>query len=185
MRVRFRVLLLAVTLLLLLFGVGCAKASTLKEDQPVVAGLGKYATASVETKFASPDIEKDAAGFDGRLTERVLEGLKTKQVFPQIEKASAGQADLAIKMTITAASKGSSLNQLAGTGNDATVDVTIEVFDAKSENKSVGKFQVHADSSRSSTMSVNGVDTQTGSNPLNRAVDSAAGEITDHLAKKK
>jgi len=163
----------------------CVKPSTLKEEQPMNVGLGKYNTASVESKFASPEIEKEAPGFDGRLTERVLEGLKAKSVFPQIEKAAAGQADLAIKMTITGANKGGTLNQLSGTGNDATVDISIEVIDAKDGNKSLGKFQVHSDSSRSSRMSVNGVDTQTGSNPLNRAVDSAATEITDHIALKK
>jgi hypothetical protein len=173
------------TLILLVIGLclmACAKAATLKEEQPVASGLGKYASVAVETKLQR-EAEKEANGYDGRLTEMVIEQLKGKNVFGKIEKASAGPGDLVIRMTITNASKGSSLNQLVGTGNDATVDVVVEVMDK--DSKALGKFSVHADSSRSSSTSVNGVDTQTGSNPLSRAVDSAAAEIGQYIAARK
>src|SRR5688500_14737251 len=55
----------------------CAKSSTLREEQPVNGGLGKYPSVAVETKLEG-DAEKEAAGFDGRLTERVVDQLKGK-----------------------------------------------------------------------------------------------------------
>src|SRR5262245_35646416 len=106
---------------------GCAKAATVKEEQPLTAGLGKYPSAAVETKLVG-EAEKEANGYDGRLTEMVIDQLKAKSVFGKIDKASAGPAELTIRMTITAANKGSSLNQLVGTGNDATVDVSVDVL---------------------------------------------------------
>lgn len=175
MRLARMVLLFTVAL-----GSAACAAAHVNEQEPVAAGLAKFPSASVETRFEG-EVGKDTPGIDARLTERVIQHLQEKKLFAKVDKAESGAGDLAVKMTIVKADKGSALNQLVGTESDATVDVMIEVVDAKGAKK-LGRFAVHADSSRrSGRLSVNGVDTATGSNALHRAVDSAATEIGDYL----
>lgn len=169
---KFRALALGLVL-----AAGCANSGTVTEKSPVTQDLGAYHTASIAITVA-PDIENPDV-FKSQLGTFLEESLMEKKLF---DKLTAADGDLQLKVTITKLDKPLSLGGIPGGETDAKS--TIELYDTKA-SKSVGNFDISANSAQSVRTSVNGVNTRTGEDPRKRALQASAAGIANYIASHR
>jgi hypothetical protein len=105
--------------------------------------------------------------------------LKEKKLFADVV---ADGGDLTLKININKLDKPMSIAGVPGGESDMAA--TVELYDSKGA-KSVGAFDISATSKRSTSTSVNGVNTNTGEDPRKRALQAGADQIATYIANHR
>jgi hypothetical protein len=152
---------------------GCAKTGTVVEKTPVTQDLSAYHSASiaveVDASIENPDVQKS------QLSTFLEKNLRDKKLFSDVV---ADGGDLAIKIKITKLDKPTTIAGVPGGSSD--MSGSVELFDSKA-SKAIGAFDVTGTSSRSTSTSIGGVNTNTGEDPRKRALQAAADQIAEFI----
>ena len=155
----------------------CVSKGTVSEKAPVTQDLGAFKTASISVAVAdgieNPDVYKS------QLTTYLESSLKEQHLFTDVP-ATGG--DLTIKVTLKTLEKPPSFAGVPGGSSEGTGSV--ELVDTKAA-KSIGAFDMTANSKQSVRTSVNGVDTSTGTDPRKRVMIAAADQIATFIASHR
>lgn len=162
-----------------LSAVACVKSGTVAEKQPV-ASLAAYKTAqlSVEVPGDMKNGEQQKVAFSSAISKR----LKEKNIFTEV-KPDGG--DVAIKVKVTKVDAGSDAMKALGPANSGAAEVAVTVELADASAKSLGAFDVTGNSKKNVQTSVGGVNTAAMEDATAKALDAAADEIAEFLAKKR
>lgn len=158
--------------------VGCVSRGTVSEKAPVTQDLGSFKTATISIAVAegieNPDVYKS------QLSNYLEADLKEQHLFTDVP-ASGG--DLTIKVSLATLEKPSGFAAATGGGSSEGTG-TVELIDTKA-SKSLGAFDMTANSKQQVRTSVNGVDTKTGEDPRKRVMIAAADQIAAYIASHR
>lgn len=159
--------------------VACVKTGTVAEKQPV-ASLASYKTAqlAIEVPADMKNGEQQKTAFSSAISRR----LKEKNVFTEV-KTDGG--DVVLKVKITKVDTGSDTMRALGPANSGSAEVFVSVELADGAAKSLGAFDVTGNSKKNVQTSVAGINTSAMEDATGKALDAAADEIAEFLAKKR
>lgn len=157
----------------------CVKTGTVAEKQPV-ASLAAYKTAQlfIEVPADMKNGEQQKTAFSSAISRR----LKEKNIFNEV-KPDGG--DVVLKVKITKVDGGSDEMRAIGLGNSGAAEVFVSVELADAQAKSLGAFDVTGNSKKQVQTTVAGVHTASMEDATGKALDAAADEIAEFLAKKR